>query len=461
MRLLDIMTSPWAIVPEKLREIRAIYETHMRGEKIDFKALKQKAANLAPADPDGQPVPAYQVDRGVAIIAVEGVLTKNRTFFSYIFGGASMRDIGDAIRTALADTRVHSILLHVDSPGGTVDGTEELAGMVNAARGVKPIVAVADGMMASAAYWIAAAANKIYIVGETTQIGSIGVVGTHVDVSEQDRMLGEKWTEITAGKYKRIASMHRPLTEDGRAYLQAQIDTIYGVFVNSVADYRNRSVEQVIEAADGRIFMGQEAVQVGLADGMAAVDEIIQTLKEEWDMDLNELKTKHADLYQVVISEGRTAGLADGQEQGRTAGYDQGKAVGMKDGAEAERARIQGIEAVSLAGHEDLVARMKFDGVSTAADVSLAIITEEKKTRDATVQALLADGKVIVPAAVAPAVDPPPTADADPNLPVDQRSKAAWDKDPAIRAEFSNNFDNYLAWMKSTEAGRARILGRK
>lgn len=131
------MTSPWGIVPAKLQEIREIYQTHMKGEKIDLKGLKKEVQREEP----------YAVDGGVAVIPIKDVLTKEHTFFSFLFGGTSMRDIGDAFQSALDNADVHSIVLDIDSPGGTVDGTEELAARIHAARGQKPIVAVANGMI--------------------------------------------------------------------------------------------------------------------------------------------------------------------------------------------------------------------------------------------------------------------------------------------------------------------------
>lgn len=463
MKLLDVMTAPWAIVPAKLREIRAVYETHMRGDKLDLKGLqsahKESGIRLRFGGRDADEDCGYVTDRGVAIIPVMDVLTKARSFYSYLFGSTSMRDIGDAFRAALADRDVRAILLHVDSPGGTVDGTEELANLIRAARGTKPIVAFADGLMASAAYWIGAAADRIYIGGETTEMGSIGVVATHIDVSKQDEMYGEKWTEVTAGKYKRLASAHRPLTEEGKNYIQEQVDEIYRVFVESVAEFRGLSVEQVLTAADGRIFMGREAVAIGLADEMAGMDDIIEKLKEEPAMNLEEFKAKHFDLHRQVFEEGRAAGASESAERARKEGYDQGKADGVTAGAETERARIQDVEAQTLTGYEELAAGMKYDGKSTGADVAMAIVQAEKKVRAAELQRLQADAIQPAPHATAPDSGD----DAGKNLPLDVRAKAEWDKSPQLREEFGgdDNFNAYLAYLKNVEAGRVKILGRK
>lgn len=453
MRLLDIMTSPWGIVPAKLQEIREIYQTHMKGEKIDLKGLKKEVQREEP----------YAVDGGVAVIPIKDVLTKEHTFFSFLFGGTSMRDIGDAFQSALDNADVHSIVLDIDSPGGTVDGTEELAARIHAARGQKPIVAVANGMMASAAYWIGSAADQIYIAGQTTEVGSIGVVAAHVDVSEQDKMFGEKYTEITAGKYKRIASMHKPLSDEGRAYIQSQVDQIYAVFVDTVSRFRGRSVEQVLEAADGKIFMGQAAVDAGLVDGVATLAVVIEKIKEENSMDLNELKTKHPDIFRAAYDEGKAAGMVEGIETGKQAGFDAGKSEGLTEGAAAEQKRIKDVEAALIPGHEELIASLKADGKTTGTEAMAAVIAAEKRIRTAEKDKLEKDAVKPAAAPAAPSADEEAAAAAaeeDKTISVEERAKARWEKDANIRAEF-RTLETYTAFKKAEETGRVKILGRK
>lgn len=381
MKILDILTSPWAIQPDKMQEIRNIYQTHMRGDKIDIKAIN--AASPA--------MNMYEVKDGVAIISIDSVLTKSRTFFSSLFGGTSMRDIGNQIDMAMADTEVHDIILAIDSPGGTVDGTQELVAKIGSHRGNgKSIVAVGDGIMASAAYWIASAADKIYIANDTTSVGSIGVVATHVDVSEQDKQFGEKWTEITAGAYKRIASNHAPLTVEGREYIQSQVDHIYSVFVQSVAANRGKdSVEDILPAADGKIFIGQQAVEVGLVDGIQNITVTANQLIKEFNMNKEEFQVKHPELFQSIVDEGRSAGRNEGIEIGKA----QGKEEGMKSGAEAERERIIAIQKLSTAGNEKIVADAIADGISTSGQVAERIVLAGKARQEAQAQAMI-DGAV-------------------------------------------------------------------
>ena len=275
MKILDVLTSPWAIQPAKLNEMKRVYNAHFHGEKIDWKGMKAQFGMILGGEEE-----KYTVIDGVAVIPVQGPLTKGGSLLSFLFGGGSMRQIAENIKTALNDNQVNSIILDVDSPGGTVDGTEELAEMIYQSRGIKPIKAYTDGNMMSGAYWIASAADEIFISGDTTMVGSVGVVGTHVDESEWEKKCGEVWTEITSGPYKRIVSYHKPLTEDGRAYMQSQIDYLARVFTET-ALIRNRKLDEkkAAEVSEARIYIGRQAIEAGLADGVSAIPDIISRLR--------------------------------------------------------------------------------------------------------------------------------------------------------------------------------------
>jgi len=277
MKVPDVLSSPWAIMPEKLVEIQEIYITHLKGEKIDIAGIEAKLGRQLDNKQKN-----YDIENGVGIIYVDGVIGKRMNAFSRISGGVSSQLLAMDLRDAVANPAVSSILLYIDSPGGAVDGTQELANEIYRARGQKPIIAYTDGLIASAAYWIGSAADKIYISGDTVQVGSIGVVAQHVDVSKAEERWGYKTTEITAGRYKRIASQYEPLTESGRRSIQDSVDHIYTVFVNDVARNRKLSAEPVkdgkdeyIPWADGRLFMGLQAQEMGLVDGVSTLDKLI------------------------------------------------------------------------------------------------------------------------------------------------------------------------------------------
>jgi signal peptide peptidase SppA len=271
MKILDVLTSPWAIQPEKLYEIRNIYKTHFHGEKIPWQSIKaQTGMNLGGDDEK------YQVIDGIAIIPVQGPLMKGMSIMSFLFGGSSMRQIGENIKAALDDSHVTSLVLDVDSPGGTVDGTEELAELIYQSRGIKPIMAYTDGDMCSGAYWIASAADAIYISGDTTMVGSVGVVATHIDQSEWDKQMGLKWIEITSGPYKRINSSHKPLNEAGAKYLQEMVDYLGRVFTEtSLIRNRKMKEKQAEDVSEARIYIGKQAMDAGLVDGVSTMPALI------------------------------------------------------------------------------------------------------------------------------------------------------------------------------------------
>lgn len=269
--LLNILNDPWAIIPDKLVQIQEIYIERRQKEKIDLREIEAQTGKPLKKKEQG-----YENRNGVAIIPIDGVIAKKMNLFTDISGGASIQLIERDFREALEDPEVKSILLYIDSPGGSVDGVQELGNLIFESRGKKPIVAFTDGMMASAAYWFGSAADEIFISSDTTQVGSIGVVASHLDVSKAEEMSGYKTTEIVAGKYKRIASQFAPLTEQGRTVLQEAVDYIYSVFVNDVAKFRGVSVEKALEMADGKVFIGKQALDVGLVDGVSTLGGLIE-----------------------------------------------------------------------------------------------------------------------------------------------------------------------------------------
>jgi signal peptide peptidase SppA len=280
MNILAILNSPWAILPDNYLEIREIYLRHSRGEKPDIAAIQAQlgrplqnerlAYSIENPGPDG---------RGTAVIPIQGVIAKRMNLFMEISGGTSTRLLALDLRQAVADPKVHSILLVFDSPGGQVDGVQEIAREIRAVRGVKPIIALADGMAASAAYWMASAADAIYAASDTTQVGSIGVVAQHRDITKADEMQGLKVTLVTSGGEKGLLNEHVPLTPESMSTLKKVVDQICGIFVSEVAANRGTSVQDVLDRmAGGRLFIGEEAQKAGLIDGILSRDQVLAQL---------------------------------------------------------------------------------------------------------------------------------------------------------------------------------------
>lgn len=335
MRLIDIINGPWAIAPQMLLEIQGIYATHLRGEKIDIEGVESRLGRKLDNRHE-----TFQIVDGVAVIPIEGAIAKRMNLFTRISGGASTELIQRDIEIALADRTVRAIVLAVDSPGGTVDGTAELGEYIYSVRGQKPIIAYSDGMICSAAYWIASAADSIWISADTNSIGSIGVVAAHRDYSKWEERIGVKTTEITAGKYKRMSSQYEPLSEAGRADIQGKLDYLYSGFVDTVARNRGTTSQDVIDnMADGRVFIGRQSISAGLVDGVTTMDQLIDQLSAgeipqvqrkksatadgdaagnesltstmEVVMTREELQAKHPELYQQLLDEGKQQAIEE------------------------------------------------------------------------------------------------------------------------------------------------------
>jgi len=207
-----LLTTTWAVTPHMMQVIDGVLTAKLQGERIDLDAIE--AAIGRPLDNARDEKPYDMVD-GVAVISLSGIMGKRMNMFSQISGGTSTELVGNAIRTAIDDPAVIALVLSVDSPGGTVDGTAELADLILSARAEKPVYAYADGMMASAAYWVGSAAEKIFSY-RTAEIGSVSVVICHYDRSRADADAGIKRTFITSGKYKRMANDAEPLSGEGQ-----------------------------------------------------------------------------------------------------------------------------------------------------------------------------------------------------------------------------------------------------
>ncbi len=265
MDINDFSTSKlWAIHPPYLEQMISKIP-----DAETMAALQVKFAE----DPNGRD--ELQLIDGVAIIPISGPISQRRSFFSSLFGGADFNALTAAMMEALVSNQVKAILLDIDSPGGTVAGSEAFADMVYEGRKEKPIVAYANGMMASAAYWIGSGASKT-LVQKTSQVGSIGIMMIHNDWSGQDAEMGVTRTVLSAGKYKALGNNAEPLTDLAKDTFQAEIDYVYTLFVDAVSRNLGVDPEAVLaDMADGRTFIGQQAIDAGLVDGLGAFDDAL------------------------------------------------------------------------------------------------------------------------------------------------------------------------------------------
>jgi signal peptide peptidase SppA len=171
---------------------------------------------------------------------------------------------------------VGTIVLDIDSEGGSVEGTPELWTAIYDARQRKSVVAVANSMMASAAYWLGSAATEI-VSTPSGSVGSIGVLHVHAEESKALEDAGIKLTVTKAGKYKGEGSPFEPLTDEAKDFIQSRVDEAYSMFVKDVAKGRGVPVNEVRKAyGQGRLLGAKEAKELGMIDRIATLDETIE-----------------------------------------------------------------------------------------------------------------------------------------------------------------------------------------
>ncbi len=200
----------------------------------------------------------------IAVVEVFGTITSSEEIVRQI------KKYGD-------DNSVSAILLHMNSPGGIVAPSQEIYDEVMRVRmnEEKPVVVSMSSVAASGAYYISCAADQI-VANPGTITGSIGVILEYPVVGELMTELGIKFEVVKSGEIKDVGSPWREPTDKDRRMLQSAIDDTYNQFVDAVAEGRNLTREQVLEVADGSIFTGRQALDLGLVDRLGSFEESIR-----------------------------------------------------------------------------------------------------------------------------------------------------------------------------------------
>ena len=266
-----VFCEPWALKPDVFATICDLVRFRASGGRFTADEIQQRIG-AAPA----RPGPARQ--SAVAVLPLYGVMGQRMNLMTQVSGGTSTELFGKAFQALMADPAITAVVLDVDSPGGSVFGVQELWQIIMDGRGRKPIVAVANSTMASAAYWVASAADEI-VVTPSGQLGSIGVVAAHEDISVAEEKAGRKTTLVSAGKRKVQGHPFEALTDEARADLQEKVDSYFGMFVQSVAHGRAVPVSEVRGGfGEGGILLARDAVKEGLADRVGTLDDVLAKL---------------------------------------------------------------------------------------------------------------------------------------------------------------------------------------
>lgn len=266
-----LLRTPWAITEAKLEEILGFLEAHRAGERLSEEEARERFGASRPG--------ATRTLGQIAVIPIYGTIVPRANIVTAYSGGTSVQQLAANFDAAVQNDDVAAIVLDVDSPGGSVSGIEEMAQRIRRARGTKPIHAVSNFQMASAAYYLGSQADEV-VVSPSAEAGSIGVFMIHTDVSAAAEKAGIKHTVIKAGRYKAEGHPYEPLGEEAEAALQAEVEEYYDLFVAAVAKGRGVKESAVRNGfGEGRCLSAKRAVKEGLADRVATLEEVIDGLR--------------------------------------------------------------------------------------------------------------------------------------------------------------------------------------
>jgi signal peptide peptidase SppA len=290
-RLAELAGQAWYLSAETAEAWREILCAKLAGGKVEV-------TDFVAAVPGRNEDKDWEQDGALAVIPVTGSLQKRSSLFH---SGMTYSKLQAMVAEALADGSVEAILLDIDSPGGSADGITGLSAFLQEAAGQKPLYAFVNGTATSAAYWIASLAQKIAAPPEG-QTGSIGVRSLHVDYSRMNEERGVTVTHLAVGDYKAAGNSDEPLGDEARAYFMERLDQLYGLFVQAVAEQRGLDA-QAVRDTQARIYLAQEAKELGLIDEVMSRESFINQIKGSLSMDLKELKEKHPALVKEIQAE--------------------------------------------------------------------------------------------------------------------------------------------------------------
>jgi signal peptide peptidase SppA len=251
----------WSIFPPSLNSALA-----------SIREAKLPTAAMVDERQDEIRLPISMQENGIAVVSLLGPMMRNGGWIADLLGFASTDRVRLAVETAAKDPNVKQIVLRVDSPGGSVSGLAELGDAILAAREQKSVIAYVDGMAASAAYYAASQAEKIY-AGRTDMVGSIGTILALYDDSKWFEANGIKPVMIATAEMKTAGYPGVEITDEMKAEFQRIVDFYFDDFLSVVTRGRGITKAQAKANADGNIWGADEAKERGLIDGIRKYGE--------------------------------------------------------------------------------------------------------------------------------------------------------------------------------------------
>ena len=278
----EYLATPWALMPERLSAVTAVIARWSGDAPASDEVMHSVAADRNARDARRQSSVSNS-GGGIAVLPLYGIVTQRGNMVDDVSGPgtASTQQFSNLLRAALQDETVSQILIDIDSPGGSVYGVAELADEIVSARAQKPVVAIANSLAASAAYWIGCSASEFYVT-PGGEVGSIGVWQAHQDYSKAMDEAGVKTTLISAGKFKVEGNPYAPLDEEAQGFMQSRVDDYYAAFTKAVAKGRGVPISQVRDGmGQGRVLGADAALASSMVDGIATFEDVVKKMRRD------------------------------------------------------------------------------------------------------------------------------------------------------------------------------------
>jgi len=466
------LSQTWAMEPGAHRRMMEILTRHADGVKLSEDELVAATGRTMPGRAVEMKIDAKT---GVATIPIHGVIAHRAGAVGRISSrvGTSVEHIREDLQAAMDSDEVKSIVLDIDSPGGSVSGIEELGAEIRAARSSKPIVAHTESLMASAAYWLGSQADRVFAT-KGAEVGSIGVISAFFDGHRAAANAGYDPVIIKSTPAKGGVQGNGTLSDGDRADIQRGVDQFHQMFVEAVAAGRGIDEQAAKAMGDGRVYLAAEAKSRGFIDGIASMAGAIKTAR---GLGRERAAAAAAAAAEQPLPEAEAAG-AQHEEDDMTKAEEQkgasapptgapapvptptpAPATGNADSAAAERARCVAIQNAAADCQRDLAAKLVADGTS---------LTEALAALQADTVSRLAQAKALPSAATQPlgqgntaTVAGGNTADAKIKaMPEgEEKWKAEFAADADLQKEFRGDVGSYCGW-KRNEQRLAAMRGR-
>lgn len=272
----------------------------------------------------------------VAIIKIEGVISKDYDSFNYFYygGSASLNDLAQDFYNCLKNESISAIIFDIDSPGGVMSGVNEFSEIIFNSRGIKPIIAYTNGIAASAAYYIASACDEI-VIDKTGGVGSIGVIKTFYS--------GKKDTISFVSSQSKNKNID-PDTDKGKEIYQSQVDELAEVFLDHVSKYRKISKEEIMKGGDyGSVVYGKKAIDSRLCDKFGSLESLISS------------NTKIKKLHGGFMNNNIKVSAETETEQKDNSEQEAMLQAAYEKGIKEERERVVALQKIKIVGTEEII----------------------------------------------------------------------------------------------------------